>query len=470
MKTITRRGFAGGIVLLPVLRLTAANAQGGVSPAEARAIAKEAYIYCFPVVDSYRIMHTYFVDRANPEFKAPWNQLSNIARVFTPDDKAIQSPNSDTPYSTIGLDLRAEPFVLTVPAIEKDRYYSIQLIDAYTFNFDYIGSRTTGNEAGSFLIAGPGWKGEQPTGVKKVMRSETELMLAVYRTQLLNPGDLDNVKKIQAGYKAQPLSAFLGQTAPNAPSAIDFIKPLSVDQQKTSPELFNILNFVLQFCPTNPSETELMTRFAKIGVGAGKTFDASKLSPELKVAVEQGMADAWTAYDDLKKRVDATEVSSGDIFGTREYLKNNYLYRMGAAKIGIWGNSKQEAMYPAYTVDSKKQLLDGAKARYTLRLAKDELPPVNGFWSVTMYELPSSLLFANPLNRYLINQPMLPQLKKDADGGLTLLIQNESPGKDKEANWLPAPKGPFWIAMRLYWPKDEALEGKWKAPPIQPAG
>jgi hypothetical protein len=136
--------------------------------------------------------------------------------------------------------------------------------------------------------------------------------------------------------------------------------------------------------------------------------------------------------------------------------------------------AKEAYIYGFPVVDSYRIMhtyfVDRAKARYTLRLAKDELPPVNGFWSVTMYELPSSLLFANPLNRYLINQPMLPQLKKDADGGLTLLIQNESPGKDKEANWLPAPKGPFWIAMRLYWPKDEALEGKWKAPPIQPAG
>ena len=191
-----------------------AHAQTGVSPAEARAIAKEAYIYGFPMVDSYRIQYAYFVDRENPEFKAPWNHIRNIARVFTPDDKAIQTPNSDTPYSMLGLDLRAEPMVLTVPPIEKERYFSIQLIDLYTFNFDYIGSRATGNDGGSFLIAGPGWKGETPKGVKKVIRSETELALAAYRTQLFNPGDLDNVKKVQAGYQVQPLSAFLGQTAP----------------------------------------------------------------------------------------------------------------------------------------------------------------------------------------------------------------------------------------------------------------
>ena len=168
------------------------------------------------MVDSYRIQHAYFVDRQNPEFKAPWNVVHNIPRVFTPEDKAVQTPNSDTPYSMAGLDLRAEPIVLTVPAIEKERYFSVQLIDAYTHNFDYLGSRATGNDGGSFLIAGPGWKGEAPKGVNKVIRSETELVLAAYRTQLFNPGDLDNVKKVQAGYKAQPLSAFLGQPAPAA--------------------------------------------------------------------------------------------------------------------------------------------------------------------------------------------------------------------------------------------------------------
>jgi hypothetical protein len=353
-----------------------------------------------------------------------------------------------------------------VPAIEKERYYSIQLIDAYTFNFDYIGSRTTGNEAGSYLIAGPSWKGETPKGVKKVIRSETEFALAVYRTQLFNPGDLDNVKKVQAGYKVQPLSTFLGQPAPKAAPAIEFIKPLTPETHKTSPEFFNILNFALKFCPTAPSEKDLMARFAKIGVGAGKAFDASKLSPELKKAVEDGMADAWADFAKLQKRIDAKEVTSGDMFGTREFLKNNYLYRMAAAVLGIYGNSKQEAMYPVYLVDADGKKLEGTN-RYTLRFAPGELPPVDAFWSLTMYGLPESLLVANPLDRYLLNSPMLPKFKKDADGGLTLYIQNDSPGKDLEANWLPAPKGPFMAVIRLYRPKEAALDGKWTAPPLQ---
>lgn len=438
-----------------------------VTADDARSIAKDAYIYGFPMVDSYRIRYAYFIDRENPEYKAPWNQICNMPRVFTPDDKAVQTPNSDTPYSMLGLDLRTEPIVLTVPAIEKERYFSIQLIDLYTFNFDYIGSRATGNDGGSFLIAGPNWQGETPPGVKKVIRSETEFVLAAYRTQLFNPEDLDNVKHIQAGYQAQPLSAFLGQSAPAAAPVIEFIQPLTPATQKTSLEFFNILNFVLQFCPTHPSEQDLMARFAKINVGAGLTLDVDKLSPELKTAIAQGMADAWEAFNELKKQqIDEGKVFAGDLFGTREYLKNNYLYRMAAAILGIFGNSKQEAMYPFYSVDADGQPFNGV-SHYTLRFAPDQFPPVNAFWSLTMYELPASLLVANPINRYLLNSPMLPQFKRDADGGITFYIQHESPGADQEANWLPAPQGPFFCVMRLYWPQLEATEGKWQPPPLQ---
>ena len=450
--------FATGAALLPA-------GAAGPGPEEVREIAKEAYIYGYPMVDSYRIQHAYFIDNNNPEFKADWNTIRSFARVFTPEDKAVQTPNSDTPYSFLGMDLRAEPVVLTVPPVEKERYFSIQLIDAYTHNFDYIGSRTTGNDGGNFLVAGPGWKGKTPEGITKVIRSETELLLAAYRTQLFRPDDIENVKKVQAGYKIQPLSEFLGKPAPKAAPAIDFIQPLTPDTQKTSVEVFNILNFVLKFCPTVDSETDLMKRFARIGVGAGKSIDVEKLAPEIKTALEQGMADAWAELAALQKKIDAREVTSGDMFGTREFLKNNYLYRMAAAVLGIYGNSRQEAMYPIYAVDADGAKLDGAH-RYTLHFAQGQLPPVQAFWSLTLYTMPESLLSANPLNRYLLNSPMLPQFNKDSDGGITLYVQHESPGAEKENNWLPAPQGPFLIVLRLYWPKEEALTGAWTNPPL----
>jgi hypothetical protein len=451
------------------LRLGAANAHAQpLSPTEARAIAKEATIYGFPLVDSYRIQYSYFVDRSSPEFKAPWNTLSNTARVYTPDDKAIQTPNSDTPYSFLGADLRAEPLVLTVPAVEKGRYYSLQFIDMYTFNFAYVGSRATGNDAGKFLLAGPGWKGNTPPGIKAVIRSETEFAFVLYRTQLFDPADIDNVKRVQAGYKVKPLSQFLGTPPPPPPPSVDFAKPLSPDGEKTSLEFFSMLDFVLRFCPTNPAETQLMARFARLGLGAHGTFDPKALSPEIRQAVGDGMADAWATFKAYKEtELDTGKKTSANAFGTRAFLNGSYVDRMSGAVLGIYGNSKDEAIYPAYFIDEHKKPLSGA-TRYRIRFAPGELPPVNAFWSLTLYELPSSLLSANPLNRYLINSPMAPNLKRDADGGLTLYVQHKPPGAAKQANWLPAPDGAFFMVMRLYWPRPAALDGKWKAPPVVP--
>lgn len=454
------------LVICHALAQNDASAQSPTS-AEARAIAKEAYIYGFPLVDNYRIQHSYFVDQDSPEFKAPWNIVNNVARVFTPDDKAIQTPNSDTPYSQLGADLRAEPLVISVPEVEAGRYYSLQFVDMYTFNFAYVGSRATGNSAGNFLLAGPRWKGEKPDGIKAVIRSETEFNFVLYRTQLFNSDDIENVKQIHAGYKVQPLSQFLGRAAPPRPAPVTFIKPLSPDEQRTSLQFFRILGFVLQFCPTHPSETELMAKFAKLGIGPGKPFDVNALSLELQQAVRDGMADAWKEFSEFKTtQIDTGKRPSSDAFGTREFLKNHYLVRMAGAALGIYGNSKEEAMYPAYFVDASGQNLVG-RNRYTLRLAPDQLPPVNSFWSLTVYDLPASLLYANPINRYLINSPMLRDLKRDADGTITLFLQHASPGQDKEANWLPIPAGAFWTTMRLYWPKPEALDGRWKQPSLE---
>jgi len=463
------RAIVVGAVLI-CLGLSMPGHAENVTPEEAREIAKEATMYGFPMVDSYRIQYSYFVDEGGPEFKAPWNTLFNNARVYTPGDKAIQTPNSDTPYSYVGADLRAEPLVFTVPAVEDGRYYSLQFIDMYTFNFAYVGSRATGNKAGNFLLAGPNWKGETPPGIKEIIRSETDFVFVLYRTQLLDPDDIENVKKVQAGYKVQPLSAFLGEPAPPPAPEVGFIKPLTPDQERTSLRFFDVLNFLLQFAPVDPSETELRARFAKLGIGGGKDFDTSKLPPDIQKALQEGMADAWREFGEYKKtEIDTGKRPAADAFGTRNYLKNDYMARMSGAVLGIYGNSKQEALYPAYFADAYGEVPDGSKHRYKLRFAPGKLPPVNAFWSVTMYELPASLLYANPINRYLINSPMLPNLKRDADGGITLYVQHESPGADKEANWLPAPSGPFLAIMRLYWPKQEALGGTWGQPPLERA-
>jgi hypothetical protein len=446
--------------------MAGAQPQLELAPADATAIARDAYIYGFPLVDSYRIQHRYFVDRADREFKAPWNQIASTARVFTPEDRAVQTPNADTPYSMLGADLRAEPLVLSVPDVEDGRYYSAQFVDMYTFNFAYVGSRTTGTAAARFLLAGPRWKGAEPRGVKAVIRCETDFAFVLFRTQLFSPLDIEQVRRIQAGYRVQTLSSFVGQPLPAAAPRVEFPRPLTPERQRTSLEFFDILNFVLGFCPTHPSETALMGRFARIGVGPRRRVEPAALPPALHKAIEDGISEAWAVEADVAKAIAAGRVPVDVLFGTRDRLENNYAYRMAAAAGGIYGNSKEEASYRVYYLDSKGENLDTARHRYTLRFAPGQLPPVDAFWSVTLYELPSQLLSANPLNRYLINSPMLPGLLRDVDGGLTINIQHDPPGVNREANWLPAPRGPIKVGLRLYAPRPEASSGAWKAPPM----
>jgi hypothetical protein len=443
-----------------------ANSGGSLTPEDARAIAKDAYIYGFPMATNYATMYKQAIHTGNPDYRAPFNTLTSSANVATSADKFVVTPNSDTPYSYLWMDLRAEPIVVTMPNIEKNRYYTGQLIDLYTYNFAYMGTRSYGNGGGLFMIAGPGWKGDTPKGIKAVFNSETDLAYILFRTQLFNPADLGNVKKIQAGYKAEPLSAFLKQSPPAAAAAVNW--PVPTENMLTTPALYPYVNFLLQFCPTNSSETELMGRFAKINIGAGKTFDFSQFSPEIQKAITDGIADAGTEMDGLMKQINAETVSSSDFFGTRAFLKGNYLYRFAGAKLGLYGNSGDEAIYLAYFVDADHQPLDASKKSYELRFLKGQLPPAHAFWSITMYDGKSQFLVANPLNRYLLNSTMLKSFKYGADGSLTVYVQKISPGPGKEANWLPAPDGTFYAILRVYMPAPEVLNGTWKKPPMQP--
>ena len=448
-----------------VLAVTALAAPALAEPAkvkpddEARKIAKEAYVYGYPLVDNYRLLYAYSVDAKSPDYKAPFNTIKSTAHVFTPEDK-VPTPNSDTQFSYAALDLRAEPVVLTLPPIEKDRYDSVQLVDLYSYNFAYLGTRATGNGGGSFVIAGPDWKGETPKGVAKVIRADTQLALAIFRTQLKSAADLDNVKKIQAGYKLQTLSAFLGKPAPPAAPKIEFVPPVTEKEQRSSPRFFDILAFVLQFCPTLPEEAALRASFEKIGVVPGKPFLHKGLSPEVRAGFVKGMMEGQQEIVNLRAQ---TRTSSG-LFGSRAEVGTNYVKRALAAQMGNFGNSKDEAFTVVYGSDGANQPLDAAKQRYVLHFAKGTLPPAKAFWSLTMYGLPQQLLVANPLNRYEVNSPMLSGLKRDPDGGLTLYVQSDSPGKERESNWLPAPKGPFAAALRLYLPEPSVLDGSWKAP------
>lgn len=459
------------LALIFGLALNATVNATDVTPAETKAIAEEGFIYGLPIVINYAVMYEYAIDKGNPEFKAPFNQIKNEARVFTDKDTAIVTPNSDTPYSFLWMDLRAEPIVISVPAVEKSRYYAVQLEDGNTFNFGYIGSRATGNDAGDYMVAGPGWKGETPAGIKKVFRSTTQFALAGFRTQLFGPEDMPNVIKVQSGYKAQPLSAFLKQPAPPAAPAIDFPK---INKELVKASFFDYLDFCLQFAPPGPEEKEIRERLARLGIGAGKTFDFKALSPEQKAAVVEGVRAGEARIKEYllagQKIINGWKI--GAYFGDRDFFNGNWLLRAAGARAGIYGNDAIEATYPMTKTLADGEPLDGSKHNYTLTFPAGQLPPVNAFWSVTMYDGRTQLLVKNPLNRFLINSPMLPDMKKNADGSLTLYIQKDSPGADKESNWLPAPNDLIYLVLRLYNPKTEPPsilppgEGTWKPPGI----
>jgi hypothetical protein len=439
---------------------------------EAKDIAEEGFIYGLPLVMNYAVMQEYAVDKNSGQFKAPFNEIYNMHHVATPADTAIITPNSDTPYSMLWLDLRAEPMVISVPTVEKDRYYSVQLIDGNTYNFGYIGTRATGTEPGDYLVVGPDWKSGTPAGIKKVFRSTTPFTFAAFRTQLFNPGDMPNVEKIQAGYKAQSLSAFLKQPAPPAAPKIEFV-PATTAGIKDN--FFEYLDAALQFVPETSRDKAIRAKLARIGIGPGKTFVFKDLSLEHKAEILVGMkqgdakVDKWLAGGN--KNINGWNV--GSFFGDEAFYNGDWTMRAGAAKGGLYGNDAVEAMYPYTRTDAAGEPLDGSKHKYTITFAPGQLPPVNAFWSVTMYDGKSQLLVKNPINRYLLNSPMLSAMKKDADGSLTLYIQKDSPGADKEANWLPAPDDKIYLVMRLYWPKTEVPSilppgnGTWQPPGIK---
>ena len=458
--------------LVSIVCGTAAVSQAAMpSIAETQQIAEEGFIYGLPIVMNYAVMYEYAVDESSKEYKAPFNQIKNEPRVYTYQDTAVVTPNSDTPYSFAWLDLRAEPIVLSVPAVEKSRYYAVMLVDGNTFNYGYVGSRATGNAAGDYLVVGPDWRGTTPPGIQKVFRSTTQFSLVGYRTQLFDPGDMDNVEKVQAGYQVRPLSAYLKQPTPPAAPKVDFPK---IDKESAKKGFFGYLDFSLPFAPPGPEEKAIREKLARIGVGAGKTFEFEELSPEHKAAAALGMKEGEAKIEKYLETAlkDVNGWKLGDPFGDRAFFDGNWLKRAAGAQAGIYGNVVAEASYPMTKTLADGTPLDGSKQRYTLTFPAGQLPPVNAFWSVTIYDGKTQLLIKNPIDRYLVNSPMLPGMKKGADGSLALYIQKDSPGADKESNWLPAPDGPIYLVMRLYWPRTEPPSilpigaGTWKPPAI----
>jgi hypothetical protein len=437
-----------------------------LSPQELKKTAADAYIYSFPMLMGYRFAFASFLTPTLPSYRGPANAIHGKANTLDHTFKDVITPNADTPYSMALLDLRAEPVVIQVPSV-TDRYYVLQFVDLFGTNPHFIGSRATGSQPGTYLAAGPGWDGGKGDDFDGVLPFDTDLAFVIGRTQLLGSDDVPALAKVMAGYKIQPLSAFRGESGPNAPP-VDW--PLWNDEASRDERFIGYVNQLLSFCqPIHPSEADLMARFSQIGIGAGIPFDAEALSDEVREAIRAGVASArdTVAAKTVQTGKKTNGWGSSDVFGTREWYGGDYLLRAAAAMAGWGGNDVIEALYPTTREDAGGMPLDGAH-RYQMTFTTP--PPAKAFWSVTMYDTSydgtAGYLVENPIDRYLINSTT-EGLVFGEDGSLAITIQHDQPRDAQEAaNWLPAPEGPFYLTMRIYWPEEAALEGAWTPPPV----
>jgi hypothetical protein len=347
--------------------------------------------------------------------------------------------------------------VLTVPPFAADRYVSAMLVDLYTCIIDYVSPRTNGHAGGTFLIAGPGWTGETPAGVKRVFRSPTDLCLAFMRTQLFDDADMPNVAAIQDATTVAPLSAYLGRPAPEAAPPIVPIPAVDV-RAPASLAFFDVLAWMLRFMPVLDGEEDLRVRFAEAGLGDGWTgapneSDGEEILAGMRAGAAEMVAKAQTVR------------SSGELFGSRAFFGGDYLAKAVGAFLGILGNAAEEYLGIGYQTDADGRAFTGERC-YAIRFAPGDWPPVDAFWSITVYD-EHRFLYSNPLRRYVINTPAVPRLVPDADGGHTILVRHTSPGAGREANWLPCPAGPFGLTFRTYLPGPAIRAGRWTAPPVR---
>lgn len=436
---------------------------------EIEKIAEEVYIYTFPMLMGYRYAFATFLTPGLPSYRGPANAIHGRAATLDHTFKDVVTPNADTPYSMALLNLSAEPVVLQVPTI-TDRYYVWQFVDLFGTNPHFIGSRATGSNAGTYLAVGPSWEDKAGDEFDSVLSFDTNLVFIIGRNQLLGADDVSALAKVMESYKIQPLSAYRGQESPTAESAQ---WPIWNDEASRDERFIGYLNFLLTFCqPIHPSEAELMSRFSQIGIGPGLPFNAETLDGEVREAVRAGIVAAQGTIA-AKVRNFGQKVNgwgSSDVFGTREWYAGDYLLRATAAMAGWGGNDVIEAIYPTAREDADGEPLDGAH-RYQITF--DMLPPAKAFWSITMYDTSydgtAGYLVENPINRYLINSTT-PGLVYAEDGYLTITVQHAQPqDATEQANWLPAPEGPFYLTMRIYWPEQAALDGFWTPPPVRKA-
>jgi len=437
---------------------------------EVRAIAEEAYVYAYPMLMSYGFLYAQVVDTQSSMHQGI-DRLHHFRQLGGPTFlNVIPWINNDTPYSAGWLDLRAEPFVLSLPSFAAQRFQDVQLIDLYTHNFAFFGTRVNGNDATTILIAGPDWHGEIPPGIAHVARAETRLVKIVTRILLEHPDDGPAIHALEDQYRLERLSRYTGAPAPAAAAAIEFPKPTTPKLEARSAEFIRWLNFLLPLCETPASEARMFERFAKIGIAAGAPFDPGTVAPALLDAINAGVTAAHARIAakaaHLDERCNGWEMPLA-LRGNRARMACDdaaLLRRAAAALYAIWGVDAEEGLYMVADVDGDGHALDGAANRYELHF--DGPPPVHAFWSFTVYDAKTRLLVEHASGRYAVRDRD-PALQRGADGSLTLRLQHESPGAGHEANWLPVPQRAFQVVARLYWPHRDLLEKRYRPPPIR---
>ena len=453
------------IGLLASFATAPAEAQNAITEQEAHAIGVNAYLYLYPLItmDVTRKQSTN-IEPGKEVGKGPMNTFTNVAEYPPANYKTVVRVNFDTLYSIAWLDLTKEPMIVSAPDT-NGHYYLLPMLDMWTDVFASPGWRTTGTQAGNFLVTPPGWTGNVPVGMTRIS-APTPMVWIIGRTKTDGPQDYDAVHKIQAGYRATPLSEW-GKTAKPAEvkidPTIDMKTPPKVQVDAMAAErFFGYAAELLKVNPPHITDQPIVAQMRKIGIELGKSFDMTKLDP----AVRNALAGAPEEAQKLMawKVPTLARVANGWSMNTDTMgvYGNYYLKRAIVAQVGLGANLPEDAIYPINLGDETGKPLDGAN-KYTLHFDKNDMPPVSAFWSVTLYDS-EGFQVANPLNRFAISSWM--PFKYDADGSLDLYFQNESPGNDKEANWLPAPKGAFNLTMRLYAPRSEALTGKWNPPPV----
>lgn len=463
---IAALGVAG-----PWLATTAAADEGKVSEREAADLGVEAYVYGYPLV-TMEYTRRVMTNTAEPKgTHAPMGQFVRMREYPDAKFRDVTAPNADTLYSTAWLDLAREPYVLSLPDM-GDRYFLMPMLDGWTNVFEVPGTRTTGNKARAFAITGPGWTGDLPEGVTR-LRAPTNTVWILGRTYCTGtPEDYKACHAVMDKYDLRPLSAVGKPYTPPAGKvdrAIDTKTAVREQVNKLDAgAYFKLLAALMKDNPPAKEDAPTVEKLAKIGIVPGRDFDPAKVDATIAKGLAGvppvAQAKIMAHFKDSGSSVNGwTFTTRAGVYGTQ------YLQRAFVTAIGLGANRPQDAVYPTSAVDATGAKYSGSRP-YVLHFEKGRMPPAQAFWSITMYDA-AYFFVENPLNKYTVSPRN--DLKYNADGSLDLFIQNESPGKDKESNWLPAPKGEFVLMMRLYWPKEKdpsILDGTWKPPAVQPVG